>query len=149
MQEGCQTVGEPSAVMTREYRKSVSAFIRMYGFYSFCPSVKAGRGRKFRKLTDGNYRIVRVWNDVNICHSEISHRVDCRYLMWADCWDMKVNRLQSGYVTTTPNATSTPRPSWAGFRKIRHSHLTIRLAVHISPTSLLLSAEHEVRFLWV
>ena len=31
----------------------------------FCPRLTAGRGRKFRKLTDGPYRIVRVLNDVN------------------------------------------------------------------------------------
>ena len=31
----------------------------------FCPRLTAGRGRKFRKLTDGPYRIVRILNDVN------------------------------------------------------------------------------------
>ena len=31
----------------------------------YCLRLKAGRGRKFRKLTDGPYRIVRVLNDVN------------------------------------------------------------------------------------
>ena len=31
----------------------------------FCPRLTAGRGRKFRKLTDGPFRIVRILNDVN------------------------------------------------------------------------------------
>ena len=31
----------------------------------FCPRLTAGRGRKFKKLTDGPYRIVRILNDVN------------------------------------------------------------------------------------
>ena len=31
----------------------------------FCPRLTAGRGRKFRKLTDGPFRVVRVLNDVN------------------------------------------------------------------------------------
>ena len=31
----------------------------------YCPRLTAGRGRKFKKLTDGPYRIVRIINDVN------------------------------------------------------------------------------------
>ena len=31
----------------------------------YCPRLTAGRGRKFKKLTDGPYRIVRILNDVN------------------------------------------------------------------------------------
>ena len=31
----------------------------------YCPKLHAGRGRKFRKLTDGPYRIIRILNDVN------------------------------------------------------------------------------------
>ena len=31
----------------------------------FCPRLTAGRGRKFKKLTDGPFRVVRILNDVN------------------------------------------------------------------------------------
>ena len=44
----------------REVRFKLNSYVWYY-----CPRLHAGRGRKFRKLTDGPYRIIRVLNDVN------------------------------------------------------------------------------------
>ena len=44
----------------REVRLKLNSYVWFY-----CPKLHAGRGRKFRKLTDGPYRIIRVLNDVN------------------------------------------------------------------------------------
>ena len=44
----------------REVRFKLNSYVWFY-----CPKLHAGRGRKFRKLTDGPYRIIRVLNDVN------------------------------------------------------------------------------------
>jgi hypothetical protein len=44
----------------REVRFKLNSYVWFY-----CPKLHAGRGRKFRKLTDGPYRIIRILNDVN------------------------------------------------------------------------------------
>ena len=44
----------------REVRFKLDSYVWFY-----CPKLHAGRGRKFRKLTDGPYRIIRILNDVN------------------------------------------------------------------------------------
>ena len=44
----------------REVRFKLNSYVWFY-----CPKLQAGRGRKFRKLTDGPYRIIRILNDVN------------------------------------------------------------------------------------
>ena len=44
--------------------KAVHFTLNSYVWF-FCPRLKAGRGRKFRKLTDGPFRIVRILNEVN------------------------------------------------------------------------------------
>ena len=44
----------------REFRFKLNSYVWFY-----CPKLHAGRGRKFRKLTDGPYRIIRILNDVN------------------------------------------------------------------------------------
>ena len=116
MLEAYQTVGEHLQAKfnwaKHGYDKKVQEV--RFGLYSdvwfFCPVWKPDEFGKFRKLTDGPYRIARVLNDVNYVIQKVPG-VDCRFVMWADCWDMKINRPQSGYVTTTPNVTSTPRPS--------------------------------------
>ena len=43
-----------------EVRFKLNSYVWFY-----CPKLHAGRGRKFRKLTDGPYRIIRILNDVN------------------------------------------------------------------------------------
>ena len=51
----------------RRYDQRVHAVhfpLNSYVWY-FCPRLTAGRGRKFRKLTDGPFRVVRILNDVN------------------------------------------------------------------------------------
>ena len=51
----------------RRYDQRVRAVHFPLHFYVwfFCPRLTAGRGRKFKKLTDGPYQIVRILNDVN------------------------------------------------------------------------------------
>ena len=44
----------------REVRFKLNSYVWFY-----CPKLHAGRDRKFRKLTDGPYRIIRILNDVN------------------------------------------------------------------------------------
>ena len=44
----------------REVRFKLNSYVWFY-----CPKLHAGRGRKFRKLTNGPYRIIRILNDVN------------------------------------------------------------------------------------
>ena len=51
----------------RRYDQRVHAVhfpLNSYVWY-FCPRLTAGRGRKFGKLTDGPFRVVRILNDVN------------------------------------------------------------------------------------
>ena len=59
----------------REVRLKLNSYV---WFYS--PKLHAGRGRKFRKLTDGPYQIIRILNDVNYviqkhpgCRPQICH----------------------------------------------------------------------------
>ena len=51
----------------RRYDQRVHAvhFLLNSYVWFFCPRLTAGRGRKFKKLTDGPFRIVRILNDVN------------------------------------------------------------------------------------
>ena len=59
----------------REVRLKLNSYVWFY-----CPKLHARRGRKFRKLTDGPYRIIRILNDVNYviqknpgCRPQICH----------------------------------------------------------------------------
>ena len=46
--------------INREVRFKLNSYVWFY-----CPKLHAGRGRNFRKLTDGPYRIIKILNDVN------------------------------------------------------------------------------------
>ena len=71
MQKAYQTVSDQLKVTfdraKRRYDQRVHAVhfpLNSYVWY-YCPRLTAGRGRKFRKLTDGPFRVVRILNDVN------------------------------------------------------------------------------------
>ena len=71
MQKAYQIVSDQLKVTfdraKRRYDQRVHAVhfpLNSYVWY-FCPRLTAGRGRKFRKLTDGPFRVVRILNDVN------------------------------------------------------------------------------------
>ena len=71
MQKAYQLVSDQLKVTfdcaKRRYDQRVHAVhfpLNSYVWY-FCPRLTAGRGRKFKKLTDGPFRVVRVLNDVN------------------------------------------------------------------------------------
>ena len=71
MQKAYQVVGEHLKATFDRAKRRYDQRVREVRFklheyvWFYCPRLKAGRGRKFRKLTDGPYRIVRVLNDVN------------------------------------------------------------------------------------
>ena len=71
MQKAYQIVSEQLKVTfdraKRRYDQRVHAVHFPLNSYVwlFCPRLSAGRRRKFRKLTDGPYRVVRILNDVN------------------------------------------------------------------------------------
>ena len=71
MQKAYQIVSDQLKVTfdraKRRYDQRVHAVhfpLNSYVWY-FCPRLTAGRGRKFRKLTDGPFRVLRILNDVN------------------------------------------------------------------------------------
>ena len=71
MQTAYRTVSEQLKVTfdraKRRYDQRVHAVhfpLNSYVWY-FCPRPTAGQGRKFRRLTDGPFRVVRIQNDVN------------------------------------------------------------------------------------
>ena len=71
MQQAYRIVSEQLKVTfnraKRRYDQRVHAVhfpLKSYVWY-FCPRLTAGRGRKFRRLTDGPFRIVRILKDVN------------------------------------------------------------------------------------
>ena len=65
----------------------------------YCPRLTAGRGRKFKKLTDGPFRIVRILNDVNYVIQRFLVAA-YKFAMWTVYFDTKENRLRSGSNTT-------------------------------------------------
>ena len=97
---------------------SLRSTFRSYVWY-FCPRLTAGRGRKFRKLTDGPFRVVRILNDVNyviqkvagsrltICHVDRLIRYDGDPPVTWVRYDKE--KSQSETVTaTTPDSTEVP-----------------------------------------
>ena len=71
MQKAYQTVSDQLKVTfdraKRRYDQRVHAVhfpLNSHVWY-YCPRLTAGQGRKFRKLTDGPFRVVRILNDVN------------------------------------------------------------------------------------
>ena len=71
MQKAYQVVSDQLKVTfdraKRRYDQRVHAVhfpLNSYVWF-FCPRLTAGRGRKFKKLTDGPFRVVRILNDVN------------------------------------------------------------------------------------
>ena len=71
MQKAYQIVSDQLKVTFDRAKRRYDQRVRAVHFplhsyvWFYCPRLTAGRGRKFRKLTDGPYRIVRVLNDVN------------------------------------------------------------------------------------
>ena len=110
--------------MIKESMQSIS-LLDSYVWY-FCPRLIAGRGRRFRKLTDRPLRIVRILNDVNyviqktpssrliICHvdrllryEEDSPAVWVRY-------DEEKSRIQVAEVVSTKREKTLNQRSSAG-----------------------------------
>ena len=71
MQKAYQIVSDQLRVTFDRAKRRYDQRVRAVHFplnsyvWFFCPRLTAGRGRKFRKLTDGPFRIVRILNDVN------------------------------------------------------------------------------------
>ena len=77
MRKACQIVSDQPKVTfdraKRRYDQRVHAvhFPLNSCVWFFCPRLTAGRSRKFKKLTDGPFRVVRVLNDVNYVIQEV------------------------------------------------------------------------------
>ena len=71
MQKAYQIVSDQLKVTFDRAKRRYDRRVRAVHFplhsyvWFYCPRLTAGRGRKFKKLTDGPYRIVRILNDVN------------------------------------------------------------------------------------
>ena len=71
MQKAYQIVSDQLKVTfdraKRRYDQRVCAvYFPLHSYvWFYCPRLTAGRGRKFKKLTDGPYRIVRILNEVD------------------------------------------------------------------------------------
>ena len=71
MQKAYQIVSDQLKVTFDRSKRRYDQRVRAVHFplhsyvWFYCPRLAAGQGRKFKKLTDGPYRIVRILNDVN------------------------------------------------------------------------------------
>ena len=71
MQKAYQIVSDQLKVTFDRAKRRYDQRVRAVHFplhsyvWFYCPRLTAGRGRKFKKLTDGPFRIVRILNDVN------------------------------------------------------------------------------------